>query len=73
MARTAKEDELPQLEQPTKVRVKHFMTKKYNGGHTARLPAISVNPEQVYDIADFENIKAALELEGIETEEVERF
>lgn len=73
MARTAKDDEPIVFEQPTKVKAKHFITKKFNGGHTARIPATSVNPEQVYDIADFENVKSVLASEGIETEEVERF
>lgn len=76
MARPAKSDSQEgevQSSEPTKVKVKHFKTKNFGGGHSARIPATSVNPEQIYDIVDLEKVKATLALEGIETEEIERF
>lgn len=71
MARTAKDGEL--LSEPTKVRVKHFKNKNFGGGYSAKVPATSVNPEQIYDLADYDNVVETLKAEGIETEEIERF
>ena len=76
MERPAKEiqgDEPQEAKEPTKVKVKHFKNKNFGGGYSGQVPATSVNPEQIYNIVDLENVKATLALEGIETEEIERF
>lgn len=59
--------------QPTMYKVKHFTTKG-EGGNTWKVPATSINPDQVYLIQDYEAIKASLfENEKIESEIVETF
>lgn len=76
MGRPAKEiqgEDSQESKGPTKVKVKHFKNKNFGGGYTGKVPATSVNPEQIYDIVDLEKVKESLALEGIETEEIERF
>lgn len=58
--------------EPTMVKYAHYKVQKF-AGHEVKIPETSINPEQVYSIAEAPAIIEALALQGILSDEIEKF
>lgn len=56
---------------PTHVKVFHYHNQSF-GGQTVKIPATSVNHNQIYTIEEADAVIEALKAQGIETDVIEK-